>query len=106
LIGKQKVVWIPKLKEYDEEVAGNALILHIYIIKIEYKNQNTPYNILTLICSSNTPPQAGAYILLYKPSLKQINSNFFQHKDFVNILASSSLDFTNGVDISLMSILS
>jgi hypothetical protein len=26
-IGKQKVVWIPKLREHDEEAAGNALRL-------------------------------------------------------------------------------
>jgi hypothetical protein len=61
--------------------------------------------LLTLTNSFYTPPQARVYTS-YKPSFEQINSNRFQHKNFVNMLTNWSLDCTNGADIPPLSILS
>jgi hypothetical protein len=56
--------------------------------------------LLTLAKSSNTPPQAGAYISY--PSFEQINFNrFLLYKDFVNMSANRSPNFMNGIYICL-----
>jgi len=62
-----------------------------------------PYNKI-LANSSNTPPEDGAYIS-YKPNLEQINSTNYD-TNFVNVYTNRSPNFTNGVDISPLRLIS